>query len=452
MTIEGARLVLLRCAVCVLIVTAACGDTTTPKPAIRTNLSAASSTKLTATVGSNVDEAPSVVVRDSTGRPVAGVLVTFSVTDGGGVIEPRAAVSGANGVVTLDRWTLGTVPGRNALVARNPSGNEVEFVADAVVGAPAAIQKTLGDGQSGEAGAALLIRPRVSVRDAWDNPVPGVAVTFTVEVGGGSVSAASSLTDFTGVAESGPWVLGAAGAQRLVASVGSLVAEPFTARVIIPLSPCVESGPLEAATRAQLSTLGCNAYTILVPTTATYSFAATSSEFDTNLQLRDADRRELAGNDDSGVGTTNSAFVSVLPPGKYTLYVSTTKPGAGGSFDLSLYNPTGPAVGGCAEAFVVRGVTIRGTTYTGCAPEAFNPADRYRIYFEAGDPINIQVLDFSYSGPMIRMVMPNGRILEATSGANYLTTIFDSAPVSGYYQVIVGLVFETGLQYELRIR
>jgi len=48
--------------------------------------------------------------------------------------------------------------------------------------------------------------------------------------------------------------------------------------------------------------------------------------------------------------------------------------------------------------------------------------------------------------------MPDGRRLEAAAGNNYLTTMVTTAPVSGYYLVMVGLVYEAGLQYALRIR
>src|SRR3954468_21588114 len=134
---DTSRLFQLGVAGCALIVTAACRDATTPKLAIRTSLSAASRTKLAGTVGTAVEEAPSVIVRDSSGHPVAGVLVTFTVTNGGGIIQTRAALSGSDGVTTVDRWTLGTVPGRNALTARNPSGDSVVFIADAIAGPPA---------------------------------------------------------------------------------------------------------------------------------------------------------------------------------------------------------------------------------------------------------------------------------------------------------------------------
>jgi hypothetical protein len=441
---------------CALMLATACGgDATTPKPPIRTKLSAVSRTELTGTVGTVVDETPSVIVTDSLGHPVAGVLISFSITEGGGAVQSRAVVSDSRGIASVGRWTLGTVPGRYVLTARNPSDESVNFVADAVVGAPKTISKLFGDGQSGQSGEALLIRPRVRVSDAWDNPISAVAVTFEVAAGGGSVSGEPVLTDSAGIAASGDWVLGTDGAQRLVARVGSLVTEPFSARIIPTLAPCAESGALkrDGATHAQLSSLGCNVYTIVIETPGSYTFSAGSADFDTNIQLRGGSGGlgELAGNDDIAVGNPNSGFSALLVPGTYTLFVSTSKPGTGGAFDAT-YFASSFSVDGCTEAFVVRGIDVRGFAYSGCAPEADNPADRFRIFFEAGDPINIEVEDWSYSGPNIRLIAPDGSRLEAAAGANYLTTLRATAPVRGYYLVIVGLANESGLEYELRIR
>lgn len=41
-------------------------------------------------------------------NPVAGVLVTWSVVDGGGNISPASSTTDAAGIAT-SRWTLGTV-------------------------------------------------------------------------------------------------------------------------------------------------------------------------------------------------------------------------------------------------------------------------------------------------------------------------------------------------------
>ena len=441
---------------CLLMTAVSCGDAaTSPKPPMRTSISAVSRTTLRGTVGTVVDEAPSVMVRDSIGRPVAGILVSFTITGGGGIVQARGAVSDSRGIASVTGWRLGTVPGRNSLGAWNPSGDEVEFVADAVAGPPVTISKLGGDGQAGQPGATLLVRPRVRISDVWDNPVPGVAVTFAVEAGGGSVSDSPTLTDSAGIASSGDWMLGTAGAQRLLARAGPLTSQPFYARVLAAAAPCAESGILkgEFPIRTQLSSLGCDRYTVDIQLGGMYTFSAGSPDFDTNIQLRGGNSGldELAGNDDIALGTTNSGFSVLLVPGTYFLSVSSAKPATGGTFDVR-YNLSGFAVDGCTEAFVVRGIDVRGTVSSGCAPEADNPAARFRIYFEAGDPINIEVEDWSYSGPNIRLITPDGSQSEVGPGPNYLTRMQTTAAISGYYLVIVGLAHESGLQYELRIR
>ena len=438
-----------------LLAAVACGDAaSSPKPPIRTNLVAASPTGLTGTVGAAVDQAPSVIVRDSSGRPVAGIVVAFTITDGGGYLPSRLASSGADGLARLERWTLGMRPGRNELTATTPTGASVVFVAEAAAGPPSHIQKVGGDGQVGQPGEALPAHPRVMITDAFDNPLAGVTVTFAVEAGGGSVARSSAVTNSLGTAESGAWFLGTSGAQRMVASAGSLVAEPFAARVIVPPDPCAVSGNLQPGitTRAELSSLGCNVYTIVVPAMATFSFNTGSPDFDTNLQLRGADLMELAGNDNVANGFTSSAFTALLAPGTYTLYVTSSKPGTGGTFDV-VYTPSVPDPDGCDETFVVRGVAMRGVVYSlACAPEPFNPADRFRVYLAAGQRIDIQVEDFSYSGPRIRVIGPDGGVLEGSYTAPYITSIFAVAPVDGYYVVMVGLVNESGVTYEMKIR
>src|SRR5215470_6784941 len=99
---DTSRLTQLVLAGCALILAGACRDATTPapKPQLRARLFAVSRTELAGTVGSAVDEAPSVIVRDSAGRPLAGVVVTFAVTDGGGVIQSKVTVSGSDGTTS----------------------------------------------------------------------------------------------------------------------------------------------------------------------------------------------------------------------------------------------------------------------------------------------------------------------------------------------------------------
>ena len=91
------------------------------------------------------------------------------------------------------------------------------------------IARLAGDAQSQVAGTTLAVPPSVIIKDAGGVGIGGVAVTFTVATGGGSLVGSSVLTDASGVATVGSWTLGtAAGTNSLTASAGG-VEVSFTA-------------------------------------------------------------------------------------------------------------------------------------------------------------------------------------------------------------------------------
>ncbi|MEZ4413387.1 MAG: hypothetical protein R2910_10415 [Gemmatimonadales bacterium] len=61
--------------------------------------------------------------------------------------------------------------------------------------APTQMSINQGDGQTATAGSAIATAPRVLIRDVSNNPVSGVAVTFAVASGGGSVLPACGSHD-----------------------------------------------------------------------------------------------------------------------------------------------------------------------------------------------------------------------------------------------------------------
>ena len=84
----------------------------------------------------------------------------------------------------------------------------------------------------------------------------------------------------------------------------------------------------------------------------------------------------------------------------------------------------------CEEVFIVRGVTAHGVVESwDCtlSPDEFS--DRFRIFLEAGTRVEIRVEDFSYSGPNIALQGPDG----------------------SYYTVLVGLLNEYGVEYEITV-
>ena len=87
-----------------------------------------------------------------------------------------------------------------------------------------------GDGQSAVAGEAVAVAPSVIARDANDNPVADVAVTFAVATGDGMVDPTTAvMTDANGIATVTSWTLGtAAGENTLTATADGLTGSPLT--------------------------------------------------------------------------------------------------------------------------------------------------------------------------------------------------------------------------------
>jgi adhesin/invasin len=184
-----------------------------------------------ATAGSAVATAPSVVVKDANNNAVAGVSVTFAVASGGGSITGGSQTTNASGVATVGSWTLGTTMGANTLSATSGSlaGSPITFSATGTAGAATQITAQVGDGQTAVAGEAVAVAPSVMVRDANNNVVSGAAVTFAVGLGGGSVTGGSQVTDANGIATVGSWTLGiSANPNSLTATSGSLTGSPVT--------------------------------------------------------------------------------------------------------------------------------------------------------------------------------------------------------------------------------
>jgi Big-like domain-containing protein len=197
------------------------------------SIAAASATGQSALVGTAVSAAPSVVVRDAAANPVAGVIVTFAVTGGSGSINGASQVTDASGIATVTGWTLGPAAGLNTVTATATgggiSGNPVTFSATGTAGAATTIALNAGNGQAATVNTPVATAPSVKVTDANGNAVSGVAVTFAVGSGGGSITGASQTTGAGGLATVGSWTLGTlAGSNTLTATAGGLAGSPVT--------------------------------------------------------------------------------------------------------------------------------------------------------------------------------------------------------------------------------
>ncbi len=184
-----------------------------------------------ATVGTAVSIAPSVIVKDANGNAVSGVSVTFAIGSGGGSLSGGSTTTNSSGIATVGSWTLGQTAGSNTLTATSTglTGSPVTFTATGTAGTPTQIAVNAGNGQSATVGTAVSIAPSVIVKDAYGNAVSGVAVTFAIGSGGGSLSGGSTTTNSSGIATVGSWTLGqTAGSNTLTATSTGLTGSPVT--------------------------------------------------------------------------------------------------------------------------------------------------------------------------------------------------------------------------------
>lgn len=182
-----------------------------------TSITISAGNNQSAPVSTAVPIDPAVLVEDLDG-PIPDFNVTFAVTGGGGSISGSATVrTGTNGVATVGGWTLGPNPGPNTMTATVPGLAPATFNATGV--APgSALQFTQGDGQTGFAGNYAGTLPVVRLTNSG-TPVAGATIGFTVTQGGGTIKAATAVTDAQGNANPITWRFGAAGAQTISANV-----------------------------------------------------------------------------------------------------------------------------------------------------------------------------------------------------------------------------------------
>jgi LysM repeat protein len=175
----------------------------------------------TAVAGTAVPVSPSVRVTDAFGNPLSGIGVAFVVTRGGGSVAGANQVTNAQGMASVSNWILGTVAGSNSLEAVVTGLPPITFTATGIAGPPASVSVAAGQGQAAVAGTPVPIAPAVLVRDTHGNPVPGVAVSFAIVAGGGTVSPPSAVTDALGIAATESWILGASPGSNILSATVS---------------------------------------------------------------------------------------------------------------------------------------------------------------------------------------------------------------------------------------
>ncbi len=178
---------------------------------VATTLAANSVVTQTAITGTNVNSPPSVRVTDATGNPVAGTAVVFTVTSGGGSIDPASGSSvttNASGIATLTRWTLGIVAGTNTVSAAvsGLAGSPVVFTATGEPPVPSgppqpAALVVIRQPDRSASNTVFSQQPLIEVRDGTGARImtSNLSVTVSIESGNGTLLGTRTVAAVNGV-------------------------------------------------------------------------------------------------------------------------------------------------------------------------------------------------------------------------------------------------------------
>jgi len=263
--------------------------------------------------------------------------------------------------------------------------------------AAASISANSSTALSAAPGGQVAELPSVIVRDASGNPIAGVAVTFAVTAGGGSVTGGHATSNSAGIATVGSWTLGPSqGANTLVASTGSL----SVTFVATGADPCanVVTLTLGVTTSGRLSLSDCalsdgsfvDFYQMSVPTAGTYVIDQVSSVFDSYLVMFNSVGRLVGVNDDVVSGNPNSRIKAVLAAGTFIIGANSYAPRDTGAYTITAAATTAE-VTNCEAVFVTPGIsTSQSLSSTDCTANGIF-SDDYLIFMQSGQSITVSM-------------------------------------------------------------
>lgn len=177
--------------------------TATTVPGVPTLTANIGTTPQSATVNTTFATPLSVTVRDGSGNPLSGVVVTFTIRTGGasgtfaGGATTVTATTNASGIATAPTLTANGTTGGFTVSATAPSATNIVLF-DLTNTFITLVQNPGTQPQTAPLGAAFGIPLGVTVLDSNSNPVSGAVVTFTVSsTTGASGTFAGGVTTVT---------------------------------------------------------------------------------------------------------------------------------------------------------------------------------------------------------------------------------------------------------------
>ncbi len=180
------------------------------------------------TIGIGETAALTLHARDGYGNllTAGGLNVVFSHSGGTstGLISSTTDNLDGTYTATFTGSTAGTATNINATINGSPVTSPRPTMTVAPL--PAELLVIAGNNQTANAGAPVATQPAVLVNDGAGEPIAGMPVTFSVTLGGGTITDSVQLTDTEGLATLGSWTLGTtAGPNKLTATAAALSVE-----------------------------------------------------------------------------------------------------------------------------------------------------------------------------------------------------------------------------------
>ncbi len=180
-----------------------------------------------------------IVVRvvDDEGNGVAGRIVSWAISEGGGSTSPQRGATDDGGQAQA-QWTLGPEPGPNTLSATVEGVGSVIFTATArgAGGSPSASQSELTSDQSSIPADVGLATITVVVRDDDGNPVEGATVELQATGGGNTLTQPGQPTGADGTV-TGTLQSHEPGLKTVSATVNGRIPLDATAQIAVTAQP-----------------------------------------------------------------------------------------------------------------------------------------------------------------------------------------------------------------------
>jgi hypothetical protein len=435
-------------AICAGLCLVACGkDAPTAPDRTPATLTVGVAAPATFTAGIRLTPLPVVIVRNAAGQPLVDVPVTITVDSGGGTVANAVVRTDTEGRAFID-WTLGRTVGRNLLRATVTGLPPVGFTVTTVAGPPSQMY-TVGGRQTSYGNEALSVG--IAVVDQFDNPVPGVPITFA-PLDGSTVSTAHVNTSAFGVASTLWNVPATPGDVHLTGSAPSLAPLTFVATILPPPPPCAPSGALTldaAPTAGTLGTSDCqtisgtyfDVYTLHLPTQTAFDVLMTSTVVDPLLSIYQGSTYEsgelAAENDDISFDTFDAGVTVIAGAGDYVVAADEFEPQAG---DYSLTTSSASSdIANCAEVFVVPNVTLDETlSSTDCDAGGGSFGDDIIVYLREGEQLDVTMTSTAFDAKLFlfgEIASNDFFVSDDNSGGGTNARLTFTAPVTDFFEL-----------------